>query len=186
MSPTAHTILSDRYALAECGAAGGIGEAWAATDTIAGAAVAVELRGPALSHQHGLLDRCPAQAAGSLAVPAWVVPQRTRAVPAQVLPTEPPGKPDRRSGLGPAWFLAGAGEGPLAALGASPPPDRSGGTQTSVPTTTTSPTLSRNTETPSNSATTQIEPVANSSSMPGQPHMTKDTVRGHHDTKDGK
>jgi hypothetical protein len=186
MSPTAHTILSDRYALAECGAGGGIGEVWAATDAILGRAVAVELMGPALSQQHGFLDRCPDKAAGSLAVPAWVVPQRTRAVPAQVLPTEPPGKPDRRSGLGPAWFLAGAGEGPLAALGASAPPDRREGTQTSVTTTTTSPTVNRNTETSRNSATTEIEPAANNSSMPGQPYMTKDTIRGHHDTKDGK
>jgi hypothetical protein len=186
MSPTAHPILSDRYAQAQCGAAGGIGEVWAATDTILGRAVAVELMGPDLSQQHGFLDPCPAEAAGGLAVPAWVVPQRTGAVAAQVPPTEPPGKPDRRSGLGPTWFLAGAGEGPLAALGASAPPDGRGGTQTSVTTTTTSPTVSRNTETPSSNATTEIQPAANNSSMPGQPHMTKDTVRGHHDTKDGK
>jgi hypothetical protein len=185
MSPT-HTTLSDRYALAECRAAGVIGEAWAATDTILGGALTVKLLGPALSQQAGLLDRCRAPAVGRLAVPGFVLPHRTRAVPAQGLPTEPAGKPDRRSGLGPTWFLAGAGEGPLAAHSASAPPGSRGGTPTPVTTTTTSPTVNRNRETSSNSATTEIEPAANNSSMPGQPHMTKDTVRGHHDTKDGK
>jgi serine/threonine protein kinase len=62
LNPVAGTILSERYTLTERVAAGGMGEVWAATDTILGRTVAVKLLNPALSEQSGFLDRFRAEA----------------------------------------------------------------------------------------------------------------------------
>jgi len=62
MSPTTGSVLSDRYALTEHIAAGGMGEVWAATDTVLGRTVAVKLLNPALSRQGGFLERFRAEA----------------------------------------------------------------------------------------------------------------------------
>jgi serine/threonine-protein kinase len=62
MSPAAHTILSNRYALTERIAAGGMSEVWAAIDTILGRAVAVKLLSPALSQQSEFPERLRAEA----------------------------------------------------------------------------------------------------------------------------
>ena len=62
MSPTTGSVLSDRYALTERIAAGGMGEVWAATDTVLGRTVAVKLLNPALSRQGGFLERFRAEA----------------------------------------------------------------------------------------------------------------------------
>ncbi|MBE3074672.1 MAG: serine/threonine protein kinase, partial [Actinobacteria bacterium] len=56
------TILSDRYALTEIIAAGGMGEVWAATDTVLRRTVAVKLLNPALSRESGFLERFRAEA----------------------------------------------------------------------------------------------------------------------------
>ena len=68
MTPSAGTVLSDRYALTERIAAGGMGEVWAATDTILGRTVAVKLLIPALSEQSGFLERFRAEARCSAAL----------------------------------------------------------------------------------------------------------------------
>jgi serine/threonine-protein kinase len=68
MSPSAGTVLSDRYALTEPIAAGGMGEVWAATDTVLGRTVAVKLLNPSLSQQSGFLERFRAEARYSAAL----------------------------------------------------------------------------------------------------------------------
>jgi serine/threonine-protein kinase len=62
MSPVVGTILSERYTLTKRIAAGGMGEVWAATDTVLDRTVAVKLLSPALSQQSGFLDRFRAEA----------------------------------------------------------------------------------------------------------------------------
>ena len=56
------TILGDRYCLTERIAAGGMGEVWAATDTVLGRTVAVKLLHPALSQERDFVDRFRAEA----------------------------------------------------------------------------------------------------------------------------
>jgi len=68
MNPTTGTVLSDRYALTERIAAGGMGEVWAATDTVLGRTVAVKLLNRALSQQSGFLERFRAEARYSAAL----------------------------------------------------------------------------------------------------------------------
>ena len=68
MTPCAGTVLSDRYALTEPIAAGGMGEVWEATDTVLGRTVAVKLLIPALSTQCGFLERFRAEARCSAAL----------------------------------------------------------------------------------------------------------------------
>ena len=68
MNPSAGTVLSDRYALTEPIAAGGMGEVWAATDTVLGRTVAVKLLNPSLSQQSGFLERFRAEARYSAAL----------------------------------------------------------------------------------------------------------------------
>jgi len=62
MSPATGTVLNERYTLTGRIAAGGMGEVWAATDTVLGRTVAVKLLDPALSQQPGFLDRFRAEA----------------------------------------------------------------------------------------------------------------------------
>ena len=62
MNPVNGTILSKRYALTGRIAAGGMGEVWAATDTVLGRSVAVKLLSPALSEQGDFLERFRAEA----------------------------------------------------------------------------------------------------------------------------
>ena len=62
MNPVNGTILSKRYALTGRIAAGGMGEVWAATDTVLGRRVAVKLLSPALSEQGDFLERFRAEA----------------------------------------------------------------------------------------------------------------------------
>ena len=57
MNPARGTILSDRYALTERLAAGGMGEVWAATDAVLDRRVAVKLLNGALGQQAGFLAR---------------------------------------------------------------------------------------------------------------------------------
>jgi hypothetical protein len=59
---SAGTVLSERYELTESIAAGGMGEVWAATDTVLDRTVAVKLLNPALSQQSGFLERFRAEA----------------------------------------------------------------------------------------------------------------------------
>jgi eukaryotic-like serine/threonine-protein kinase len=68
MSPAAGTVLSERYTLTGRIAAGGMGEVWAASDTVLGRNVAVKLLDPALSQQPGFLDRFRAEARYSAAL----------------------------------------------------------------------------------------------------------------------
>ena len=62
MNPTAGTILSSRYTLTERLAAGGMGEVWAAIDTVLGRTVAVKLLHPALSQESDFVERFRAEA----------------------------------------------------------------------------------------------------------------------------
>jgi serine/threonine-protein kinase len=68
MNPTTGMVLSGRYTLTERIAAGGMGEVWAATDTVLGRTVAVKLLNPALSQQSGFLERFRAEARYSAAL----------------------------------------------------------------------------------------------------------------------
>ena len=68
MNPSATTVLNGRYALTERIAAGGMGEVWAATDTVLDRKVAVKLLNPALSQQSGFLERFRAEARYSAAL----------------------------------------------------------------------------------------------------------------------
>jgi eukaryotic-like serine/threonine-protein kinase len=68
MNPTEGTILSGRYCLTQRIAAGGMGEVWAASDTVLGRTVAVKLLSPALSQQSGFLERFRAEARHSAAL----------------------------------------------------------------------------------------------------------------------
>jgi len=51
------TVLGDRYTLTERIAVGGMGEVWAATDTVLGRTVAVKLMHPALGQEQDFVDR---------------------------------------------------------------------------------------------------------------------------------
>jgi serine/threonine protein kinase len=68
MNPTKGTVLSDRYTLTEPIAAGGMGEVWAATDTVLGRTVTVKLLNPALSQESGFIERFRAEARHSAAL----------------------------------------------------------------------------------------------------------------------
>jgi serine/threonine-protein kinase len=68
MNPTHGTVLGDRYTLTERIAAGGMGEVWAATDTVLSRTVAVKLLNPALSQQAGFVARFRAEARCSAAL----------------------------------------------------------------------------------------------------------------------
>jgi len=59
---TEGTTLGDRYTLTERIALGGMGEVWAATDTVLGRTVAVKLLHPALSQERDFVDRFRAEA----------------------------------------------------------------------------------------------------------------------------
>jgi len=62
VSPKIGTTLSGRYTLTERIAAGGMGEVWAATDTVLGRTVAVKLLHPALSQESDFVERFRAEA----------------------------------------------------------------------------------------------------------------------------
>ena len=62
MNPTEGTILSGRYTLTERIAGGGMGEVWAATDTVLGRTVAVKLLHPGLSQESDFVERFRAEA----------------------------------------------------------------------------------------------------------------------------
>ena len=62
MNPKIGTTLSGRYTLTERIAAGGMGEVWAATDTVLGRTVAVKLLHPALSQESDVVERFRAEA----------------------------------------------------------------------------------------------------------------------------
>jgi len=94
------------------------------------------------------------------------------------MPTEPPGRADRRSQIRPAWLLAGAAAGAVLVLAAFALPGSS--THTSVSTASTSPTPSQVSATKSTGTTSE------DSSMPAQPNMTAGRARGHDQHKDGK
>jgi len=68
VNPAQGTVLSDRYALTERLAAGGMGEVWAATDTVLERTVAVKLLNPALTQQAGFRARFRAEARCSAAL----------------------------------------------------------------------------------------------------------------------
>ena len=68
MTASTVTVLSYRYELTERIAAGGMGEVWAATDTVLGRTVAVKLLNPALSQQSGFVERFRAEARYSAAL----------------------------------------------------------------------------------------------------------------------
>jgi serine/threonine protein kinase len=62
VNPEIGTTLSDRYTLTERIAAGGMGEVWAAVDTVLGRTVAVKLLHPALSQESAFVERFRAEA----------------------------------------------------------------------------------------------------------------------------
>ena len=62
MNLTEGTTLGDRYTLTERIALGGMGEVWAATDTVLGRMVAVKLLHPGLSQEAGFVERFRAEA----------------------------------------------------------------------------------------------------------------------------
>jgi serine/threonine-protein kinase len=62
MNPTTGSILSNRYTLTERIAVGGMGQVWAATDTVLGRTVAVKLLSPALSQESSFVERFRAEA----------------------------------------------------------------------------------------------------------------------------
>ncbi|HZW44624.1 MAG TPA: protein kinase [Dermatophilaceae bacterium] len=62
MNPKIGATLSGRYTLTERIAAGGMGEVWAAMDTVLGRAVAVKLLHPALSQESSFAERFRAEA----------------------------------------------------------------------------------------------------------------------------
>jgi eukaryotic-like serine/threonine-protein kinase len=68
MNPALGTVLNDRYTLTERLATGGMGEVWAATDTVLDRFVAVKLLNKALSQQAGFLARFRAEARCSAAL----------------------------------------------------------------------------------------------------------------------
>jgi len=68
VNPSRGTVLSDRYALTERLAAGGMGEVWEATDTVLERTVAVKLLNRALTQQAGFLARFRAEARFSAAL----------------------------------------------------------------------------------------------------------------------
>jgi eukaryotic-like serine/threonine-protein kinase len=68
MNPVEGAVLSDRYALTERIAGGGMGEVWAATDTVLDRTVAVKLLNPALSQESGFVERFRAEARHSAAL----------------------------------------------------------------------------------------------------------------------
>jgi serine/threonine protein kinase len=68
MNPTEGTVMSKRYTLTERIAGGGMGEVWAATDTVLDRAVAVKLLNPALSQERGFVERFRAEARHSAAL----------------------------------------------------------------------------------------------------------------------
>jgi serine/threonine-protein kinase len=68
MNPNAGTRLSNRYTLTERLAAGGMGEVWAAIDTVLGRTVAVKLLHPALSQESDFVERFRAEARHSAAL----------------------------------------------------------------------------------------------------------------------
>jgi serine/threonine-protein kinase len=68
MNPTEGTVMSERYTLTERIAGGGMGEVWAATDTVLERAVAVKLLNPSLSHERGFVERFRAEARHSAAL----------------------------------------------------------------------------------------------------------------------
>jgi len=110
---------------------------------------------------------------------------RTQAMPATAMPTEPPGRADRRSQIRPAWLLAGAAAGALLVLAAFALPGSGNGTHTSVSTASASPTPSQVSATKSTGTTSEIAP-SEDSSMPAQPSMTAGRAGGHDQNKDGK
>jgi eukaryotic-like serine/threonine-protein kinase len=68
MNPTEGTVMSERYTLTERIAGGGMGEVWAATDTVLDRAVAVKLLNPSLSQERGFVERFRAEARHSAAL----------------------------------------------------------------------------------------------------------------------
>jgi len=62
VNPATGTTLSGRYSLTERIAVGGMGEVWAATDTVLGRTVAVKLLHPGLSQESDLVERFRAEA----------------------------------------------------------------------------------------------------------------------------
>ena len=150
----------------------------------------------AMAHALGMPDAAfasGAPAVGALAVPALALSAssapdlsrlaRTQAMAAQAVPAEPPGRPDRRSQIRPAWLLAGPAAGALLVLAAFALPGS--GTHTSVSTASASPTPSQVSTTKSTGATSEIAP-SEDSSMPARPSMTAGRAGGHDQNKDGK
>ena len=125
-----------------------------------------------------------ALAARTQAMASLGLPAPTRAMPAPVIATEPPGIAGRRSRLRPAWLLAATAAAALVGLAVFALPGGSGSTQTPVVTTTTPPTSNQNNAAPSTSATV-IAPPADTSAMPGSLNRARGRARGHNDNKDG-
>lgn len=172
MNPSAATVLNDRYALTERIAAGDMGEVWATTDTVLGRTVAVKLLNPALSQEHGFLERFQAQARCSAALHH---PNITTVFDY--------GLDDGRACLV-MEFVAGQPLSQLilerAPLSAQTTASILNGTRTYVSTASTSPTPSQVSATKSTGTTSE------DSSMPAQPSRTAGRARGHDQHKDGK
>jgi len=136
----------------------------------------------AMAHALGMPEA--AFASGAPATGALAVPARTQAMPAIAVPTEPPGIPDRRSRLRPAWLLGAAAAAAIVVLAALALP---GFDSTQAPAAPTTPSPSSNASTSkSTSPTTEIKTPTDKSSIPGQLDRTKGKARSHDDNKDGK
>jgi len=130
----------------------------------------------------------PALPLPALALPVLAVPARTQAMPAIAVATQPPGIPDRRSRLRPAWLLGAAAAAAIVVLAAFALP---GFDSTQAPaataTATATPSPSSNASTSkSTSPTTEIKTPTDKSSILGQLDRTKGKARSHDDNKDGK
>jgi serine/threonine protein kinase len=62
MNPSTGSVLSNRYTLTEHIASGGMGQVWAATDTVLGRTVAVKLLSSSLSQESSFVERFRAEA----------------------------------------------------------------------------------------------------------------------------
>ncbi|HEY8822786.1 MAG TPA: protein kinase, partial [Dermatophilaceae bacterium] len=62
MNPAEGTVLGERYELTGRIAVGGMGEVWAATDTVLDRTVAVKLLNPGLSQESDFVERFRAEA----------------------------------------------------------------------------------------------------------------------------
>ena len=201
MSPSAGTVLTSSYALTDRVSAGGMGEFWAATDTVPGRAdaVAPTLTGVGVSCLVNTAAQTPTDQAFATAPHPWPIQGAGQSATAsndihalgmvgdEMLTVQPPFIPDS--------LLATA----VAPLNMTPPADlaRSPGTADATDVSrarAVSPVAAvpragiGGARTPGAmpATTTEITSPSKDSHMPGQPTMSQAAAMDHHEKKDGK